>query len=45
MFKAVLKDRERKPSDEIEEAITKVGNDLTFDFVHSVFQKSMSHLA
>jgi hypothetical protein len=45
MLKGVLKDRDLNSSDEIEEAITKVGDELTFDEVESVFHNWMSHLA
>jgi hypothetical protein len=41
----VLKDRESNSSDEIEEAITKVWNELAFDEVQSVFHNWMRRLA
>jgi hypothetical protein len=37
MLKGILKDREFRSRDEIEEAITMAWNDLTFDEVQSVF--------
>jgi hypothetical protein len=42
---AVVKDRDFNPSDEIEEAITKVWNELTFDELQSVFHSGMNRLA
>jgi hypothetical protein len=45
MLKGVLKDREFNSSDEIEEAIMKVRNELTFNEVQSIFHNEMSHLA
>jgi hypothetical protein len=45
MLKGVLKDCEFNSSDEIEEAITKAWDELTFDEVQSVFHNGMSHLA
>jgi histone-lysine N-methyltransferase SETMAR len=44
MLKEVLKDREFSSSDEIEEAITKVWDDLTFDQVQSVFHEWIRRL-
>jgi hypothetical protein len=37
MLKQILRDRELSPSDEIEDVIEQVWNDLTFDGVQSVF--------
>jgi hypothetical protein len=45
MLNGILKDQEFNSSDDIEEAITKAWDDLTFDDVQSVFQNWMSHLA
>jgi hypothetical protein len=45
LLKGIFKDREFSSSDQIEEAITQVGNDLSFEDVRSVFQNWMSHLA
>jgi hypothetical protein len=45
MLKGILKDREFNSSNEIEEATTKVWDDLTFDEVQSVFHNWMSRLA
>jgi hypothetical protein len=44
MLKGILKDREFHSHDEIEEAITMVSNDLTFDEVQSVFHNWMNRL-
>jgi hypothetical protein len=44
MLKGVLKGREFNSSDEIEEAITKVWNELTFDEVQSVLHNWMNRL-
>jgi hypothetical protein len=45
MLKGVLKDREFNSNYAVEEAITKVWDELTFDEVQNVFQDWMSHLA
>jgi hypothetical protein len=45
MLKGILKDQEFNSSDEIEEAITRPWDDLTFDNVQSVFQNWMILLA
>jgi hypothetical protein len=45
LLKGVLKDREFNSSDKIEEAITNVWDELTFDEVQSVFHNWMSGLA
>jgi uncharacterized FlaG/YvyC family protein len=45
MVKAVLKDREFNSSDEIEKAIVKVWDKLTFDEVESIFHNGMGRLA
>jgi hypothetical protein len=45
ILKGVLKDRECNSSDEIEVAITKVWDELTFDEVQSVFHNWMIRLA
>jgi hypothetical protein len=45
MLQRVLKDREFNSIDEIEEAITKVRNKLTFGEIQSVFHNCMSRLA
>jgi hypothetical protein len=45
MLKEVLKDREFKLSHEIEDAITKVWDELIFDEVQSLFHNWMSGLA
>jgi hypothetical protein len=45
MLKRVLKDRECNSSDEIEEAIMKVWDELTFDEMHSVFHNWMNRFA
>jgi hypothetical protein len=45
MLKGVFKNREFHSSDEIEEAITKVWDGLTFDEVQSVFHNRMSRFA
>jgi hypothetical protein len=45
MLKGVLKDREFNSSDEIEEAITNVWHELSFDETRSVFHKWMGRLA
>jgi hypothetical protein len=45
VLKETLKDQEFNSSDEIEEAIPRVWDDLTFDDIQSVFQNWMSHLA
>jgi hypothetical protein len=45
MLKGVLKGRKFNSSDEIEEGITKVWDELTFDEVESVFHNWMSGLA
>jgi hypothetical protein len=42
MSKEILNDREFASSDEIEDAITPVWNDLTGDDVQSVFRNCMS---
>jgi hypothetical protein len=42
MLKGVLKDHEFNPSNEIEEATTKVWNELTFDEVQSLVHNWMS---
>jgi hypothetical protein len=44
MLKGVMKDREFKSSGEIEEMITKVWDELTFNEVQSVFHNWMSRL-
>jgi hypothetical protein len=44
MLKGILKDREFHSHDEIEEAITMVWNDFTFDKVQSVFHDWMNRL-
>jgi hypothetical protein len=44
MLKRVLKDREFNSSDEIEEAILKIGGGPTFDEVQSLFHNRMIHL-
>jgi hypothetical protein len=40
-----LKDREFNSSDEIEEGITKIWEELTFDEVQNIFSNWMSRLA
>jgi hypothetical protein len=45
MLKGILKDREFISSDEIEDVMTKVENDLTFDDVQSIFRNWMPRLA
>jgi hypothetical protein len=45
ILKGVLKDHEFHSSDEIEEAMTKVLDELTFDELQGVFQNWMSRLA
>jgi hypothetical protein len=45
MLKGVLKDREFNSSDEIEEVITKVWDELTFNEVQIVFHNWTSRLA
>jgi hypothetical protein len=45
MLKGALKDCESNSSDETEEAITKVWDELTFNEVHSVFHNWMARLA
>jgi hypothetical protein len=45
MLKGVLKDCEFNSNDEIEEAITRVWDELTFDEGQNVFHNWMSHLA
>jgi hypothetical protein len=45
MLKGVLKDREFNWSDEIEETITKVWDELIFDEVQSVFHDWMNRIA
>jgi hypothetical protein len=45
LLKGVLKDREFTASDGIEQAITKVWDELTFNEVQSIFHNWMSHLA
>jgi transposase len=45
LLKGIMKDREFHSHDEIEEAITMAGNDLTFDDVQSVFYDWMRCLA
>jgi hypothetical protein len=38
MWKGILSDQEFHSSDDIEEAMTRVSDDLTFDDVQSLFQ-------
>jgi hypothetical protein len=45
MLKQILRDREFSSSDEIEDAIAQVWNDLTFDDVPSVIRDWIRHLA
>jgi hypothetical protein len=45
LLKEVLKDRGLSSSDEIDEAIAKVWDELIFNEVQSVFHNSMSRLA
>jgi hypothetical protein len=45
MLKQNLSDRELSSTDEIEDAIAQVWNDLTFDDVQSVFRDWMQRLA
>jgi hypothetical protein len=45
MVKGVLTDGEFTSNDEIEEAITKVGDGLTFNELQNVFHNWMSRLA
>jgi hypothetical protein len=45
MLKGVLKNCEFNSSDEIEEAITKIWDELTFDEVQSVFHNEVIRLA
>jgi hypothetical protein len=45
MFKEVSKDHELNSGNEIEEVITKVWDELTFDEVQTVFHDWMSRLA
>jgi hypothetical protein len=45
MLKQIMRDREFSPSDEIDEAIAQVWNDLTFDDVQSVFRDWSRRLA
>jgi hypothetical protein len=45
MLKQILRDREFSSSDEIEDAIAQVWNDLTFDDVQSVFRDWIRRLA
>jgi hypothetical protein len=45
MLKGVLKDREFNSGDEIEEAVTNIGDELPFDEVQSVFHNWMSRFA
>jgi hypothetical protein len=44
-LKGILKDREFASTDEIERAMTKVWNDLTFDHVKSAFRNWMNRLS
>jgi hypothetical protein len=45
MLKGVLKDREFNPGAEIEEAMTKVWDEFTFDELQSVFHNWVNRLA
>jgi hypothetical protein len=45
MLKGALKDHEYNSSDEIEEAVVKVWDGLTFDEMQTVFYNWMSRLA
>jgi hypothetical protein len=45
LLKKIFKDREFSSSEQIEEAITQVWNDLSVEDVRSVFQNWMSRLA
>jgi hypothetical protein len=45
MLKEVLKAREFNPSDEAEEALTKISDELTFDEMQGAFHNWMGHLA
>jgi histone-lysine N-methyltransferase SETMAR len=45
MLKQILRDREFSPSDEIEDAVEQVWNDLTFDDIQSVFRNWIRRLA
>jgi hypothetical protein len=45
MLKQILRNRKFSSSDEIEDAIAQLWNDITFDAVQSVFRDWMRHLA
>jgi hypothetical protein len=44
-LKGIFKDREFSSNEQVEDAITQVWNDLSFEDVQSVFQNWMSRLA